>query len=1082
MRRSIDEAAACPRTPNASGAVGAAQSTTTSAVSPFQRDAWLADIVSPSTPHSMGAGGAGAEDISGPVRVESRAPSLFLQPELLVNQGHEQKTATAAVGSRTLPQCTSPGAPSPATVRKGKLHRAFHMAKLQVNRDLAAFLSELHSLSPRDDEVSETIELVSEAAFNCMNEDEDSFKATIKERVDEMEDMRRSCTSMAAKQLFTRLLFILTRCSRLVVMEDSIESPPPSTLFLAHINGRYGWSNGTATTVKKHRTPNLVNKFVNRGARGLSTTSKRLVHIPSASPSRRKRLSSPLSRAHSVRDALQRLQLSDDSKTHQTHRPSPLSRRSSDFSGLGRRWDDCTVAESSPEQNDRMHSTPPTDGFKEERGPGGSLRVLIPSPTGTPPTVGTIPEVVVCRICENAVPQHSLEAHCAVCASLELVCPPEPDVDSMLTKLADIAEACDVACDVANDVASDASNNVTELIEVLIPCCRHAASLQLDGSEQPQQRCESLVQTLATLYSELEDHETDGEQHVNISSQKTICIPQVFGDSAEFEIKELLNAFFWRALNLIRRKSAELASHGVDDMGSVCDTTRTASLDSISSSSASSVWGAVSIDDFEVLKPISRGAYGRVYLARKKATGDLYAIKVMRKSDLMRKNMVQSARNERNILAMANNPFVVRFFYSFASKENLYIVMEYAPGGDLASLLSALGALEEDTARQYASEIALALEYCHAQGIIHRDLKPNNVLISTDGHVKLTDFGLSSFGVLDRTDPRIYTQNASISAPPSPIKQMVGPLVPEEKAQQAQRSGDSKDLMKGTDDERRAVGTPDYLAPELLLGTGHGPEADWWSLGVILYEMVVGVPPFSADTPEKIFQNILERSITWPPNDEISAELVDLINRLLDPDPMCRLGCKGAGELKRHPWFAGIRWSDLSRQKAVFVPEPSDDTDTSYFLSSKSVSARSFAMDLDLESTRSLASTTTTQVVGGSVGDFHARQSIHSTVDKQPSLTVDATVDAVINALRREEQEGPEQSRGGDGPWDEKRRDDDACLWAELDRPFKNVEALRSLSAASSPQRAERPPRASLRNLKGEDLSSRIRQLSRELE
>jgi serine/threonine protein kinase len=1070
MRRSVDEAAACPRTPNAGEAVGAAQSITTSAVSPFQRDAWLADIVSPSTPHSMGTAGAGTEDISGPVRVESRAPSLFLQPELLVDQGHEQKTAAAAVGSRTLPQCTSPGAPSPATVRKGKLHRAFHMAKLQVNRDLAAFLSELHSLSPRDDEVSETMELVSEAAFNCMNEDEDSFKATIKERVDEMEDMRRSCTSTAAKQLFTRLLFILTRCSRLVVMEDSVESPPPSSLFLAHINGRYGWSNGTVTTVKKHRTPNLVNKFVNRGARGLSTTSKRIAHIPSGSPSRRKRVSSPLSRAHSVRDALQRLQLSDDSKTHQTHRPSPLSRRSSDFSGL-KPWDDCTVAESTPEQNDQ---TPPTDDFKEEEesGPGGSLRVLIPSPTGTPPTV--IPEVVVCRICENAVPQHALEAHCAVCASLELVCPPEPDVDSMLTKLADIAEACDVA----SDVASDASNNVTELIEVLIPCCRHAASLQLDGSEQPQQRCDSLVQTLATFYSELEDHETDGEQHINISSQKTICIPQVFGESAEFEIKELLNAFFWRALNLIRRKSAELASHAVDDMtDSLCDTTRTASLDSLSSSSASSVWGAVSIDDFEVLKPISRGAYGRVYLARKKATGDLYAIKVMRKADLIRKNMVQSARNERNILAMANNPFVVRFFYSFTSKENLYIVMEYAPGGDLASLLSALGALEEDTARQYASEIALALEYCHAQGIIHRDLKPNNVLISTDGHVKLTDFGLSSFGVLDRTDPRIYTQTASISAPPSPIKQMLGPQVPEEKTQQARRSGDSKEMIKGTDDERRAVGTPDYLAPELLLGTGHGPEADWWSLGVILYEMVVGVPPFSADTPEKIFQNILERSITWPPNDELSAELVDLINRLLDPDPMCRLGCKGAGELKRHPWFAGIRWSDLSRQKAVFVPEPSEDTDTSYFLSSKSVSARSFAMDL--ESTRSLASTTTTHVVGGSVGDFHARQSIQSTVYKQPSLTVDATVDAVINALRREEEEGGD----GGGPWDERRRrDDEACLWAELDRPFKNVEALRSLSAASSPQRPERPPRASFRNLKGEDLSSRIRQLSRELE
>jgi hypothetical protein len=130
-----------------------------------------------------------------------------------------------------------------------------------------------------------------------------------------------------------------------------------------------------------------------------------------------------------------------------------------------------------------------------------------------------------------------------------------------------------------------------------------------------------------------------------------------------------------------------------------------------------------SIDDYDILKPISRGAFGRVYLARERASGALFAVKVLRKADLVRKNMVEGARVERSVLAAARNPFVVRFHASFTSRENLYLVMEYAPGGDLASLLRALGALDERAARQYAAEVALALEYCHALGVVHRDVK-----------------------------------------------------------------------------------------------------------------------------------------------------------------------------------------------------------------------------------------------------------------------------------------------------------------------------------------------------------------------
>ncbi|EFJ52214.1 serine/threonine protein kinase 15, partial [Volvox carteri f. nagariensis] len=292
-----------------------------------------------------------------------------------------------------------------------------------------------------------------------------------------------------------------------------------------------------------------------------------------------------------------------------------------------------------------------------------------------------------------------------------------------------------------------------------------------------------------------------------------------------------------------------------------------------------------SIDEFEIIKPISRGAFGRVYLARKLATGDLFAIKVMKKRDLIRKNMVESVTNERNILAMAQNPFVVRFYYSFTSRENLYIVMEYINGGDCFSLLRKFGALDEEVARQYIAETVLALEYCHAQGIIHRDLKPDNLLINAQGHVKLTDFGLSCVGVIDRTD-------------------------------------------------NLNVGTPDYLAPELLLGTGHGPEVDWWALGTILYEFVTGTPPFNADTPEEIFDNILDRRITWPDEDDMSAECRDLIDKLLHPNPLKRLGHRcgvGAGEVKLHTWFEGLDWTGLVRNKAAFIPTVEDETDTSYF-------------------------------------------------------------------------------------------------------------------------------------------------------
>uniref|UniRef100_A0A7I4FUW0 non-specific serine/threonine protein kinase n=1 Tax=Physcomitrium patens TaxID=3218 RepID=A0A7I4FUW0_PHYPA len=326
------------------------------------------------------------------------------------------------------------------------------------------------------------------------------------------------------------------------------------------------------------------------------------------------------------------------------------------------------------------------------------------------------------------------------------------------------------------------------------------------------------------------------------------------------------------------------------------------------------------IDDFEIIKPISRGAFGRVFLARKCTTGDLFAIKVLRKADMIRKNAVESVKAERNILISARNPFVVRFFYSFTCRDNLYLVMEYLNGGDMYSMLRNLGYLEESLARVYVAELVLALECLHSLGVVHRDLKPDNILIAHDGHIKLTDFGLSRVGLINSTD--------DLSGPAT-----AGTMLMEESVKNQSLSPKHVHQRK-IRQQRSAVGTPDYLAPEILLGTSHGPAADWWSTGVILFEFLTGIPPFNAEYPQIIFDNILNRHIPWPAVPEyMSHEAQDLIDKLLTEDPNERLGAKGAAEVKAHPFFKDINWDTLARQKAAFIPSPDGAHDTSYFAS-----------------------------------------------------------------------------------------------------------------------------------------------------
>ncbi|KAJ3062036.1 hypothetical protein HDU99_005355, partial [Rhizoclosmatium hyalinum] len=317
-----------------------------------------------------------------------------------------------------------------------------------------------------------------------------------------------------------------------------------------------------------------------------------------------------------------------------------------------------------------------------------------------------------------------------------------------------------------------------------------------------------------------------------------------------------------------------------------------------------------SIKDFEIIKPISKGAFGSVYLAKKRLTGDYYAIKVLRKSDMIAKNQVTNIKAERMILGQLDSPYVVKLYFSFQTKDNLYLVMEYLNGGDCASLIKSVGALDEKWAKQYITEVVLGLEFLHSKGIIHRDLKPDNMLIDQNGHVKLTDFGLSRVGFLGRrakggilenwglgSGPDGATGSPSSQTAPFPFSQQLfarshGRRGSVSSTASLSSSADNTSApvlggrlaehMENAGKEKAFVGTPDYLAPESILGMGQDASVDWWAVGVILYEFLYGFPPFNAPTAPEVFSKILACNIEWHEDEvEVSPEALDLMKKLL---------------------------------------------------------------------------------------------------------------------------------------------------------------------------------------------------------
>ncbi|KAL7420025.1 Serine/threonine-protein kinase [Cryptotrichosporon argae] len=293
---------------------------------------------------------------------------------------------------------------------------------------------------------------------------------------------------------------------------------------------------------------------------------------------------------------------------------------------------------------------------------------------------------------------------------------------------------------------------------------------------------------------------------------------------------------------------------------------------------------ALTIDSFELLKVIGKGSFGKVMQVRKRDTMRIYALKTIRKAHIVSRSEVTHTLAERTVLAQVNNPFIVPLKFSFQSKEKLYLVLAFVNGGELFHHLQREGKFNETRSRFYAAELLLALEHLHGFNVVYRDLKPENILLDYTGHIALCDFGLCKLNMSESETTNTF------------------------------------------------CGTPEYLAPELLSGHGYTKCVDWWTLGVLLYEMLTGLPPFYDENTNEMYRKILSDPLRFP--DEVGSEARSLLTRLLDRDPARRLGVNGAQEIRDHPFFAKhIDFKKLLAKKIQppFKPAVASAIDTSNF-------------------------------------------------------------------------------------------------------------------------------------------------------
>ena len=290
---------------------------------------------------------------------------------------------------------------------------------------------------------------------------------------------------------------------------------------------------------------------------------------------------------------------------------------------------------------------------------------------------------------------------------------------------------------------------------------------------------------------------------------------------------------------------------------------------------------SVELDDFQIMKVLGRGTFGKVCLVQYKPTKEYYAMKSLKKDVLLDMDQVQSTILEKKILQSLDHPFLVGMVFCFQTEERIYFIMPFIRGGELFQHLRTEKFFKEDKARFYAASMGIALEYLHNHGIVYRDIKPENILIGEDGYLKLIDFGMAK-------------------------------------------------MLKGNEKAMSFCGTPEYLAPEIITGEGHNRAADWWSYGILLFEMLCGIPPFYCENTERMYDLITNAELRFPKRIQLSENAKDLIKKLLIKKQDKRLGVeKGFEEIKSHPFFQGFDFNALLAKKleAPFIPVLKDSLD-----------------------------------------------------------------------------------------------------------------------------------------------------------
>ena len=293
----------------------------------------------------------------------------------------------------------------------------------------------------------------------------------------------------------------------------------------------------------------------------------------------------------------------------------------------------------------------------------------------------------------------------------------------------------------------------------------------------------------------------------------------------------------------------------------------------------------VKYEDFKIIKVVGRGSFGKVCLVEYLPTKEVYAMKSLKKDVLIEQEQIENTLLEKEILQTIDHPLLCQLIFCFQTEERIYFVMPFLNGGELFQHLRNFKTFDEEKVRFYSAQIGLALHYLHEKGIIYRDLKPENILMDDQGYLRLADFGMAK-------------------------------------------------KLKGNEKATSFCGTPEYLAPEIITGEGHNKAADWWSFGILIYEMLCGLPPFYVENLEKMYELIKTAQVKFPKKINISEDAKDLIKKLLMKKPSQRMGYKtGLTEIRQHPFFATVDFDGLLLKKipAPFIPTINHSTDVSNF-------------------------------------------------------------------------------------------------------------------------------------------------------